>query len=141
MSTMPTARPSRGAAWISPRAPALTSRPAAARVPANPTVSARPERRARSNRTGVGEASPSPRVWVSQAGSSAKPQGLTGATMPAAKASVSSPPMGQAPAFCSSAVIVFASGSVARKVTVPSASTTMRVDSADTPNRRDSVAP
>ena len=47
---------------------------------------------------------------------------------------------GQAPAFSSSVVMVLASGSVARKVTLPSASITIRVDRAATWNRWERVA-
>ena len=78
---------------MSARAPALTARPAAARVPANPRVSAVPARRARAMRTGNASVVVSPRVWVIQAGSSANPHGLTGASIPAVNASASSPPI------------------------------------------------
>lgn len=85
---MPMAKPRAGAAWMIHRAPALIRSPASARVPANPRDNAAPARMARSTRIGAGAPCElgSPRVWVTQAGSSsANPHGLTGATIPATR--------------------------------------------------------
>ena len=89
--------PSQGAALIRVLAPALTISPKAARVPAKPRLSASPARSPWARRSASGRVRASPMVWAIQAGRRAKPQGLTGAIIPAAKARASRAVIGHRP--------------------------------------------